>query len=141
MIVTKEQIREESFQTNTDLAIIRDSIVKAVEITQLLPLIGASNFDNIDADPANDTELFDLVKPYVSFSVKAYLIPDNQNKTGTKATMTANGSNEQPSNVEASKRNAQSIANAYKEQIKTLLISRDEDVEDYPEIVNKIIIL
>lgn len=141
MIVTKEQIKEEAFQKNTDLAIIRDSIVKAVHLTQLLPLIGSTNYDNLVADVANDAPLFDLVKPYVSFAVKAYLIPDNQQKTGTKGTMTAQGSNENSANMQEAKRNAQSIANDYKQMIKELLESRDEDVEEYDNIVNKIIII
>lgn len=141
MIVTKEQIREEAFQKNTDLHIIRDAIVKAVHFTQLLPLIGSDNYDNLESDPNNDTELFELVKPFVSFAVKAYLIPDNQQKTGTKGTMIAQGSNESSTDMQEAKRNAQSIANDYKNAIKKLLESRDEKIKEYPDIINKIIII
>jgi hypothetical protein len=135
-MITKQEIKDLVFQTNTDLAIIRQNIIDIVileNVETLLPTgLDLSLHPNLQA----------LVKPYIAYLVKAYLIDANQNKTGNKGTMKAQGSNEQSADEESAKRIAVSFADKFKKQIIAYL--RSNELSDYKEpnnVINGVLII
>jgi hypothetical protein len=118
MIATKADIKALAFGNNFDINAVKDNVITLVEWEQVLPILGSDLFDDVVANPNNYTTLVsDYLKPYIAWSLKYYIIKGNAIKTGNKGSMTANGSNEQPADSEADKRNASAFAQSYKRQL------------------------
>ncbi len=133
-MITPQEIKDLVFQKNTDLAIIRQNVIDLV--------VAENNIIPLSVDLAEHPTLESLYKTFLAYMVKAYLIEQNQNKTGTKGTMKAQGSNEQSADEGKAKRIASSFATKYKKQVINYLLSNQLiDVVRDENIINKIWIM
>ncbi len=133
-MITAQEIKDLVFQKNTDLAIIRQNIIDLV--------VAENNIIPSSVVLGDHPQLQTLYKSFLAYMVKAYLIEQNQNKTGTKGTMKAQGSNEQSADEQKAKRIASSFATKYKRQVVSYLLTNQLIEPEVDEnIINKILIL
>ena len=117
-MITKQEIKDLVYGANFDLALIKDSLIELVKLTNLKPLLGDDLYKDIVDNPSDYTPLLDsYIKPYLAYLVKARLAVSKNLKSGNKGAMRAGGSNEingGNDGEEKEKRTAASIADDFK---------------------------
>ena len=138
MIASKSEIKALAFGNNFDINGVKDNLIDAVEWQEVLPLLGQDLYDDVSNGTITDAALIDVLKPYIAYNVKLYLSKSNHVKTGNKGAQIAQGTYEQIADVEEAKREAMSMANLFKIQIKKWLVANGYATNcTHSDLVNK----
>lgn len=146
MIASKAEIKTLAFSNTFDINAVKDNLIQIVEWEQVMTILGTDFYDDVVANPSSHTTLISTyLKPFIAYSVKAYISKPNHIKTGNKGAQTAQGSNEVIANVEQAKRQAMEMATRYKQQMIDHLDKTKPTLwkgePNYDGIINKIIII
>lgn len=143
-MITKAEIKTLVFSNNFDINSIKDNMIVAVQLNNLLPILGSDLYDDVEANPSNYTDLLGLIKPFLAWEIRKAISHTVTHKLGNKGAMKAQGVNEQPDDVIQVKREAEHFANTYKRLVEEYLEKNKPSLWEKPtqsDIFNKIIIL